>query len=81
MRNASTGAVSGASSLGLAPDQAVSELPFKDAKDKLIEAFERQYLLDLLERNGGNISRAARSAQMDRKSISRLLKKHGISAR
>jgi len=81
MRNASTGAVSGASTLGLEPDQAVSDLPFKDAKDKLIEAFERQYLLDLLERNAGNISRAARSAQMDRKSISRLLKKHGISAR
>jgi len=55
-----------------------SELPFKDAKDQLIEAFERQYLVDLIERHGGNVSRAARAADMDRKSITRLMKKHGI---
>ncbi len=59
--------------------RAIGQLPFKDAKECLIEAFERQYLLDLIERHGGNISKAARAAHMDRKSISRLLKKHGIS--
>ncbi len=56
----------------------VSDVPFKDAKDQIIEAFERQYLVDLIERHDGNISRAARAAHMDRKSISRLLKKHDI---
>jgi DNA-binding NtrC family response regulator len=66
----------GAQESGLeAPDVS---LPFKDAKDKIIEAFERQYLVDLLERHEGNISRAARAADMDRKSIARLLKKHDI---
>jgi len=54
------------------------DMPFKDAKDQIIEAFERQYLVDLIERHDGNISRAARAADMDRKSISRLLKKHDI---
>jgi ActR/RegA family two-component response regulator len=34
--------------------------------------------VDLIERHDGNISRAARAADMDRKSISRLLKKHEI---
>ena len=53
-------------------------IPFKDAKEQLIEAFEREYLLDLLDRHGGNVSRVARSAHMDRKSITRLMKKHGI---
>jgi DNA-binding NtrC family response regulator len=56
-----------------------SELPFKDAKDQLIEAFERKYLIDLIDRHGGNVSRAARAADMDRKSITRLMKKHGIT--
>jgi len=56
-----------------------SELPFKDAKDQLVEAFERKYLVDLIERHGGNVSRAARAADMDRKSITRLMKKHGIT--
>jgi len=59
-------------------DGSISDIPFKDAKDQLIQVFERQYLIDLLDRYGGNISRAARAADMDRKSITRLLKKHGI---
>jgi transcriptional regulator with PAS, ATPase and Fis domain len=56
-----------------------TELPFKDAKERLIQAFERQYLIDLLDRHGGNVSKAARAAHMDRKSITRLMKKHGIT--
>jgi len=55
-----------------------ADVPFKDAKEKLIDAFERQYLIDLIDRHGGNVSKAARAADMDRKSITRLLKKHGI---
>jgi transcriptional regulator with PAS, ATPase and Fis domain len=60
-------------------DQSHTELPFKDAKEHLIEAFERQYLIDLLDRHRGNVSKAARTAQMDRKSITRLMKKHQIT--
>jgi len=62
-----------------APMTIPSELPFKDAKDQLVEAFERKYLLDLIDRHGGNVSKAARAADMDRKSITRLMKKHGIT--
>lgn len=58
-----------------------SDVPFKDAKELLIEAFERQYLVDLIEKHDGNVSRAARAADMDRKSITRLLKKHTIRYR
>jgi DNA-binding NtrC family response regulator len=53
-------------------------LPFKDAKEKIIELFEREYLVEILKRNQFNISQAAREAQIDRKSIARLLRKHGI---
>nr|PZN90475.1 MAG: hypothetical protein DIU52_08430 [bacterium] len=55
-----------------------TDLPFHQAKDAAIEAFERAYLEALLKRHGGNISRAAREAQIDRKTIHRLLKKHGL---
>ncbi len=58
-----------------------TDVPFKDAKELLIEAFERQYLEDLIARHDGNVSRAARAADMDRKSITRLLKKHTIKYR
>jgi len=58
--------------------QVHKNLPFKQAKEKIVELFEREYLVELLKRNDLNISQAAREAEIDRKSISRLLKKHGI---
>ncbi len=57
------------------PDSALS---MREAKEQIIAAFEKKYLEDLLERSEGNISRAARSAGVDRKTIARLLKRHGI---
>lgn len=53
-------------------------LPFKDAKQRVIEDFERDYLAALLRRNNYNISKTAREAGIDRKHIRNLLKKYGI---
>ena len=53
-------------------------LPFRDEKDRWNEQFERRYLLWLLRRADGNISKAARDADMDRKYLHKLLKKYGI---
>ena len=55
-----------------------SSLPFKEAKQKLVEVFEKEYLEDLLKRNNHNLSKAAREAKVDRKHIRNLLKKYGI---
>ena len=53
--------------------------PSRTPRTKLINAFERQYLVDLLDRYDGNVSKAARATDMDRKSITRLMKKHTIT--
>ena len=51
---------------------------FKQAKQQAVETFERNFLLDLLKRNDGHMSRAAREAGVDRKTIERMVKKHGL---
>ena len=55
-----------------------TDMSLKEARDQLIEAFERRYLEDLLDQCDGNVSKAARIAGVDRKTISRMLKRHGI---
>jgi two-component system, NtrC family, response regulator AtoC len=54
---------------------------YHEAKERAVEAFERAYLEALLRRHEGNISAAAREADIDRKTVHRLLNKHGLTAR
>jgi two-component system response regulator GlrR len=51
---------------------------FHDAKSRLIADFERQYLTEVLEEHGGNITAAAHSAKVDRVHFLRLLDKYGL---
>lgn len=51
---------------------------FKQAKQQAVQSFERNFLVDLLKRNDGHMSRAAREAGVDRKTIERMVKKHGL---
>ncbi|HVO32182.1 MAG TPA: sigma-54 dependent transcriptional regulator [bacterium] len=53
-------------------------LPYKEAKMRWLEPFEREYLIELLKRNKNNVTYAASDAGIDRKSIQRMMKKHGI---
>jgi len=63
---------------GEVPTHELNELPFKEAKEKLLDAFEAQYVAQLLDRAGGNVSRAADEAGIDRNHLARLAKKHGL---
>jgi transcriptional regulator with GAF, ATPase, and Fis domain len=60
------------------PTEFTAGLPFRDEKERWNEQFERRYLVWLLRRADGNISKAARDADMDRKYLHKLLKKYGI---
>jgi DNA-binding NtrC family response regulator len=56
-------------------------LTFKDAKEQLLENFEREYVTSVLTRCEGNLSRAARESGLHRKSIERLVKKYQLDAK
>ena len=53
-------------------------LPFRIAKERAIEVFERAYIGPLLEECQGNISKASRTARMDRMYLHQLAQKHGF---
>lgn len=55
-------------------------LGFAAGKQKLLEQFERAYLVQALERTDGNMAAAARDAGIDRKTLWRLLRKYGLEA-
>lgn len=56
-----------------------TSLPFKEAKQKVVEVFEKDYLEELLRRNNFNVSKASREAKIDRKHLRNLLKKYEIN--
>ena len=55
----------------------LAELPYAEAKERSIEAFDRAYVEQLMDRAGGNVSEAARRAGIDRSNFRRLRKKVG----
>lgn len=54
---------------------------FQRSKANLVRNFEHSYLRQLMEENGGNVSRAARIAGKNRRALTALLKKHQIDPR
>jgi DNA-binding NtrC family response regulator len=56
-------------------------LPFRDAKARVVEEFERAYLTGILAMHGGKLTAAARHADMDNKNLWEKLARYGLRAR
>ena len=54
-------------------------VPFKTAKQKLVDGFEKEYLQAMLRATRGNISEAARRAQIDRMHLYKLITQHHLN--
>jgi DNA-binding NtrC family response regulator len=54
------------------------DMPFLQARRRLVQEFERAYLSELLARNDGRPGAAAQAAGIDRVYLYRLLRKHGL---
>jgi DNA-binding NtrC family response regulator len=53
-------------------------LPFRDAKARVVEEFERAYVSGVLEAHGGKLTAAAKHADMDPKNFSEKLTRYGL---
>ncbi|WP_317987904.1 sigma 54-dependent Fis family transcriptional regulator [Hyalangium gracile] len=60
------------------PLATAADEPFKEARERILNAFERDYVAALLERHGHNVSAAARGAGIDRAYLHRLIKRHRL---
>jgi len=54
------------------------DVPLKIARDRMIDTFEELYLAEALRRTGGNVSRAAELAGVNRKFVQRAMKRLGL---
>jgi transcriptional regulator with GAF, ATPase, and Fis domain len=66
-------------SIDIFADLLEDEIPFSDARQQVLARFEREYLVRLLQRHGGNVLRSARAAKVDRRYLQRLKLRYGIT--
>ncbi|HEV3050206.1 MAG TPA: sigma 54-interacting transcriptional regulator, partial [Longimicrobium sp.] len=55
-------------------DAALADLPFAEARDRAMDAWERRFLAAALERHGGNVSATARALDLHRQSLQKRLR-------
>ncbi|MCG3120059.1 MAG: Regulatory protein AtoC [bacterium] len=58
-----------------------SDLTLREARQHWMEMFEKKYLIELINKYNGNISRVARKAGVHRMTIYRMLKQYNITLR
>jgi DNA-binding NtrC family response regulator len=63
------------------PPEGAATQPFCEEKQHALDEFERDYLTRVMRASSGNVTVAARKAGKERRSLGRLLKKHGFDAR
>ena len=60
------------------PLNALEGLSYHDAKERILDAFERRYVADVLAKENGVVARAAQRACVPRQTFFRLIRKHGL---
>jgi transcriptional regulator with GAF, ATPase, and Fis domain len=62
------------------PQASQEALPLRVARREASDGFERRYVLAMLARTGGNVSRAAAIAEVSRQMLQKLMRKHGVTS-
>jgi two-component system response regulator AtoC len=70
--------LSQAPAAGQLPGAVLASMPYREAVEQAHDRISREYLVALLREFQGNVTKAAARAGMERESLHRLLKKHGL---
>ncbi|MFQ5769939.1 MAG: sigma-54-dependent transcriptional regulator [bacterium] len=57
------------------------DTPLKEAREKMLVSFERDYLIKMLGRHRGNVTEAAKDSGIDRRTFHRLLNRYQINSK
>jgi DNA-binding NtrC family response regulator len=60
-------------------DAVLADMPFMQARERAMDAFDRAYLLAAMEKHGGNVSATARALGLHRQSLQKILKRLDIA--
>ncbi|MFZ5469572.1 MAG: sigma-54-dependent transcriptional regulator [Myxococcota bacterium] len=63
---------------GPLPSEVLVKMPYREAVDLARDRVSRDYLVALMREFGGNVTRGAERAGMERESLHRLLKRYGV---
>ncbi len=63
---------------GKLPAEILAQMPYREAVETARDQTSRDYLVALMREFGGNVTRAAERAGMERESLHRLLKRYGV---
>ncbi|GAB4419254.1 MAG: sigma-54 dependent transcriptional regulator [Thermodesulfovibrionales bacterium] len=55
-----------------------SNLPYQEAKKRMIDEFNQNFIACTLRQTGGNVTKAAEKLMLDRANLQRLMRKYGI---
>lgn len=61
-------------------ENAVQELPYKEAKEKTLQLFNSRYIGRLLTLSKGNVSQAARQCGLERQALQQIMRRYGVNA-
>ncbi|HEX8980076.1 MAG TPA: sigma 54-interacting transcriptional regulator [Parasulfuritortus sp.] len=64
---------------GIKTASATATAGYRESREQILHAWERQYLQELMLATGGNVTRAAAMAGKERRALGKLLKRHGLS--
>jgi DNA-binding NtrC family response regulator len=56
-------------------------LPYKDAKARVLERFNREYISSLLLRHNSNVTRAAKECGLERQALQQVMRRYGIKSK
>ena len=63
---------------GKLPMEMLANMPYKEAVEAARERVSHDYLVAVMREFNGNVTRAAERAAMERESLHRLLRRHGL---